>query len=307
MRFMSLIAGFVLVLTISAPAQESEPAPSTAPAAAAQRAENPIKVGWVVSLSTFEHPTGHGPGGRADSVTAIRKRLIDPEVELFALIEPGTEENEDVINVVRSNFEADHVVSGADAAELAKLDVIVCSRAWAVKDEVLEAVAKAVEGGVGLFRHLPLRSAETQDGGEIVEKLLSIKEPEYYFERALVDCRVVADHPVLTGLRGNLEDGKTQISALHGMRGIVRGTPLIVLEDELSTLSNVDSDGKAKDEVGAKPPEDQKIFCPLYVAELGKGRILACQWDSMPKSIVEHTKGRFYVHCVQWLAKRPVK
>src|SRR5688500_9830910 len=98
MRVTSAIALFVLLLPISAQAQEPDPASSTA---TTQRAQNAIKVGWVVSLSTFEHPTGHGRGGdRFDSVTAIRQRFLDPEIELFALIEPGTEEVEDVINVV---------------------------------------------------------------------------------------------------------------------------------------------------------------------------------------------------------------
>src|SRR5262245_66529475 len=77
-----------------------EQAAATEPSATTQHAPNAMKVGWVVSLSTFEHPSGHGMGTRFDSVTAVRKRFLDPEVELFALIEPGTESSEDVVNAV---------------------------------------------------------------------------------------------------------------------------------------------------------------------------------------------------------------
>jgi len=297
--FLILAASLFFCATTRAQEATTEPAPAT------QHSANAMKVGWVVSQSTFEYPQGHGAGARFDSVTAIHKRFVDPDIELFALIEPGTESNEDIATVVRENFEADHVINGADPAELAKLDVIVCSRAWSVKDDMLEAITKAVEGGVGLLEHMPIGSGD--EASEAAQKLDLITEPEPYFQRPLTDCRIVSEHPILSGLRGKLEDGRMQISALHGFRGIVHGTPLIVMEDELNLLGNLDEQGKPKDDKGAKPPADQKLFCPLFVGELGKGRIVICQWDSLPKAVVEQSKGRFYVHCVQWLAKRDVK
>jgi hypothetical protein len=299
-RLLTLVALLSFCATARAQDAATEPAPATT-----QHSPNAMKVGWVVSQSTFEYPQGHGLGTRFDSVTAIHKRFVDRDIELYALIEPGTETNEDIATVVRDNFETDHVINGADPTELAKLDVIVCSRAWNVKDEMLDAITKAVEGGVGLLQHMPIGTGD--EPNEAAQKLDLITDPEPYFQRPLTDCRIVSEHPILSGLRGKLEDGKTQISALHGARGIVHGTPLIVLEDELNQLTNVDEQGKPKDDKGAKPPADQKLFCPLFVGELGKGRIVMCQWDSLPKAVVEHSNGRFYVHCIQWLAKREVK
>jgi hypothetical protein len=282
--------------------------PATAPAAtqaATQPAANAMKVGWVVSQSTFDQPIGHGLSTRFDSVTAIRQRFLDPEIDLYAIIEPGTEGNDELARLVSENFPADHVIDGTDVNTLSTLNVIVCSRDWAVKDEVLEGIAKAVEGGVGLLRHLPLRAA-SEEHTEISDKLQCLTDTEYFHERAPTECRVVSDHPLLHDLRKTLEGGKLPISALNGTKGILHGTPLIVVDGDVTSLGNVDTEGNPVAGKEVTAPGDAKIFAPLFVAQIGKGRVIACQWDSLPKPIIEATQGRFYIHCCQWLANRPI-
>jgi hypothetical protein len=278
--------------------------PATAPAAT-QPSANAIKVGWIVSQTTAEQPIGHGLNTRFDSVIAIHQRFVDPDIDLYAIIEPGTEGREEVAKVVSDNFPADHVIDGTDVNTLSTMNVIVCSRDFAVKDEVLEAVAKAVEGGVGLLRHLPLRAASAEQT-EISDKLQCVTEPEYFHERAATDCRVVSDHPLLHDLRKTLDGGKLPITALNGTKGILHGTPLIVDEGDLAAIANLDADGNPVSGKEAAAPKDGKIFAPLFVAQIGKGRVVACQWDSIPKPLIEATEGRFYIHCCQWLANRPL-
>ncbi len=281
---------------------------------AATQPVRPIKVGWIVSKNTFQVPYGHG-NDNFDSVTVIHKRFVDPEIELFAIIEPGTETDDDVIEVVTDNFPQDHVLDGTDAKSLAFLDVIVCSRDWAVNRDVLVAVRQAVEGGVGLLRQMPLWAAKTDPNtGEIVgdphsdaaNALERVSGSEYFNQRPLTDCRVVADHPLVYGLRNILPDGKITISALSGSKGIVHGTPLIVLDADLASLENVDQNGKPLDGKEVAAPQDAKIFCPLFISHIGKGRVVACQFESIPRAIVKASKGRFYINCCQWLAHRPI-
>jgi len=301
MRYIArLILALALILSLTASADDQ---PTSAPAAS-QPAADAIKVGWVVSLSTFEHTGGHGVT-RFDSVTALIKRFADPEIALYAIIEPGTEANEDIVKVVSENFPADHVIDGTDVNTLATLNVIVCSRDWAVKDEVLEAIEKAVEGGVGLLRHLPLRATSAEQT-EISDKLECVTNSEQFHERAATDCRVVSDHPLLHDIRGSLEDGKISITALNGPRGIVHGTPLIVLETDLSSLGGLDAQGKPVEGKQVTAPADSEIFCPLFISEIGKGKVIACQWDGPPKALTKASGNRFHIHCCQWLAGRPI-
>jgi hypothetical protein len=290
---------FTLVLSFL-PDVSAGAAATSQPAAA-----DAIKVGWVVSQSTFQYPKGHGVT-RFDSVTAAIKRFADPEIDLYAIIEPGTEANDDVVKIVTDNFPADHVIDGTSLESLKTLNVIVCSRDWAVNDEVLDAIAKAVEGGVGLLRHLPLQAASAEQT-EIGDKLQCVSDSEHFTQRTATECRVVSDHPLLSDLRAEVEDGKFTMTMLNGQRGIVHGTPLIVLEEDVSAVGGLDAQGKPIEGKTATAPTDGKIFCPLFISEIGKGKVVACQWDGPPKALVKVSKNRFYIHCCQWLAGRTIK
>jgi len=274
-------------------------------APASQPATETIKVGWVVSQTTFQYPTGHGLT-RFDSVTAIIKRFADPEIDLYAIIEPGTESSEDVVKIVTDNFPADHVLDGSNVESLKTLNVIVASRDWAVNDQVLEAIAKAVEDGVGLLRHLPLRAASDEQTA-LSDKLQCVSDSEHFHERAATECRVVSDHPLLSGLREEVADGKFTMTMLNGQSGIVHGTPLIVLESDVASLGGLDAEGKPIEGKTATAPADTKIFCPLFISEIGKGKVVACQWDGPPKALAKASKNLFYIHCCQWLANRPLR
>ena len=58
----------------------------------------------------------------------------------------------------------------------------------------------------------------------------------------------------------------------------------------------------------AKSERDGLVFYPLYVSQLGKGRIVNCQWHNNPPPVLDpDNDGIFYLHCVQWLAHRPIE
>ena len=48
-------------------------------------------------------------------------------------------------------------------------------------------------------------------------------------------------------------------------------------------------------------------FFPLYISQLGKGRIVGCQfpaWSPTPTALTSATDGEFNLRCVLWLAHR---
>jgi hypothetical protein len=58
----------------------------------------------------------------------------------------------------------------------------------------------------------------------------------------------------------------------------------------------------------AKSEQDGLVFYPLYVSQQGKGRIVNCQWHNRPPVALDPDgDGIFYLHCVQWLAHRPIE
>jgi hypothetical protein len=48
-------------------------------------------------------------------------------------------------------------------------------------------------------------------------------------------------------------------------------------------------------------------FYPLYISRLGNGRIVCLQWNADQPALEGITLGKFYLHCVDWLAKSPPK
>jgi hypothetical protein len=145
-----LLAGAVLVLALCAPAsamaaEAATPAPTTAPAK--------IKVGVLVSKATAEGPSWLGkPYGWQHA--HIATRLVDPQIELYAIVDPGTADDAGVAKTIGDEFPPDikgRVIDGADDAALAKLDVIVSNRIVNIDERQVDAMVKAVSGGVRLL------------------------------------------------------------------------------------------------------------------------------------------------------------
>src|SRR5207253_2893442 len=85
------------------------------------------------------------------------KLLKDPELELFAIIEPETDPQGEARSVLRL-VSKDHVIDGSNAGALKQLDVMVSCFQWNVRPQVLEAMTTAVNDGVGLLFQASLGS-----------------------------------------------------------------------------------------------------------------------------------------------------
>jgi RNA polymerase sigma factor (sigma-70 family) len=255
-----------------------------------------MKVGWLVSYS-LAHAPGYGSGYR-DHVTAIHKRFLDPQIELYALVEPGSEGDREQQRVIAENFPPSHTLDVTDVPSLRKLNVIVVSRDFRLRNEVADAINSAVQEGTGLLIHVGLNQF---DGEGSAQELMGLSNSHYFWTRNPVPCQVVSDHPLLAGLKATLPDGKLTIANLNGTMGkLDRGTPLIEAED--LSLNNIRIPDEVLHPATGSPP---KMY-PMYLSQLGKGLIVNCQWDSIPAPLVDLTHGRFYIRCCEYLAHRPL-
>ena len=232
---LKLVAGAILIalFAVAVPVILYSSGHSSAPSGVAPQpniaAGTTIKVGWMVSEWTAtEHP--YGKPGTFDSVTAIRGSFIDPQIELYAIIEPGTKDSDLIRTTLAQNFQPGRVIDGSDAGALSKLDVIVCSRDWNMRPAVMAAIVKAVENGTGLLRHVSTGIFGNEGDNEGLARINCMDDPTIFWTREPIDCVVVSDHELLAGLRKSLPEGRMKIANVNGCIGYLRGEPLIVAE-----------------------------------------------------------------------------
>jgi len=275
----------MLCLFAVAPAWGDAPPPATASAK--------IKAGVIVSFhSAVDLNTRRQEDGYKDQVEMVRALYKKPEVELFIIIDPGSAEQGDIPKILKAYTTPDHVIDGSKVEDLKKLDAIVSPRNY-LPDSVFDAVVKAVTDGVGLLKTMQIAREGKQSDfeSEAAEALLSIDKASYYWPNRETTANVVADHPIIHELTA--QKISTIRARANGYFGIVRGTPLIEAPEETKEIET--SEG----------PKTVK-YCFLYAGQLGKGRIVVGQWLRIPPDLLRATRGRFYIHCLQWLSNRPV-
>ncbi len=191
------------------------------------------------------------------------------------------------------------------------MDVIVCSRDWNMRPNVMAAILKAVGNGTGLLRHIATGLYKNDDDDADVARINCTDEPVPVWNHDPMECRIVNNHPLLAGIEKNLPDGKLMIASLNGCQGVVHGMPLIVASDVVDGIADgsgvANGTGNPSAEQVATMTTNGPVFCPMFISQIGKGRVVACQWDSIPKPLADATNGRFYIHCLQWLANRPIQ
>src|SRR5205823_2774027 len=109
-----------------------------------------IKVGLIVSLTTA---TGKNFGGGVQGWThaAIAPQLRDNATELYAVVDPGTEKDVEVVKIVKRYFPEGHMVNGGDPAALRQMDVIVASGNSNMDPDVLDAMFDVISKGSGFL------------------------------------------------------------------------------------------------------------------------------------------------------------
>jgi RNA polymerase sigma factor (sigma-70 family) len=287
-------------------------APSRSTAAASDA--NPIQVGVILSEFTFSgwHTSEDTDYGLNRHQTIFFHLQNLPHVVLRAIVEPGTSAGFKSQLPEPANYGS--VIDGSDLDALRKLDVIVAGHDWHMRPKVLDAVDQAVQGGVG-FMHQAGFAMLTPSFDKQVCGMIAMQHADFFYRNRPAVARVVAEHPVLKGLKvGDEIHGEM----FYGAIGPIDGTPLVAGFDwpngrndamnELSIHIGQQLHRPATQPSSAHSFDDGPVFCPVYISQHGKGRVIACQWHNEPPTELDpNHDGSFYLRCLEWLAKRPVQ
>ncbi|MGD0768842.1 MAG: sigma-70 family RNA polymerase sigma factor [Tepidisphaeraceae bacterium] len=256
---------------------------------------NRIKVGILLSDYTANGPhwisTRYGWKDQLIPVRALR----DSSIEVIPVVEPGTAANPELARILSTNFPRKTPIDASNAQDLEKLDVLVAQAAHNVPWNVQQAVLQAVHDGLGFLN----RGFMTVTPGytPLYSSLSGVDNVCYGWSNNYdpLKCEIVGDHPLLGDLAG--QTGKTIMIELAGPVGVARGIPLIRVSD----MQNVTTHG------GIKAVAGQYMY-PFLLSQYGRGRIMVFAFAhyQVPAALDKANHGRFYVHCVQWLAGKPL-
>jgi hypothetical protein len=280
---------------------------------ASQLTTQPIKVGVLVSQYTATGPCWTSNRKQFGFLRARQglQLLKDPGMDLYAIVDPGTDLHGEIVGAIRG-MPADHIIDGGDPAALQKMDVIVSYFQWNLPDVVLAAMVKAVQNGTGLLVQGGAgiyRPGFTSD----VQKLEGITDAFEIYDGVAMPCTALSHSPIPD--LDALANQSLIIPALTGAAGHVNGAPLMEAKPLNDQIVAIQWEGHARmptTQITVAPstqPTTQPtvMFYPLYTSQLGKGRIIVCQWESMPPEWRDATKGRFHIHAAQWLANRTIQ
>jgi hypothetical protein len=288
----TLAGGILVVASYLWPAESEQTASTESPSITSP---NQIQVGIYLSTFTATGPhRSNRPYGYENQLRPV-KFLRDPSIHLIPVIEPGTFGSAEMTKVLWQNFPAVHPLDASSVEDLRKLDVLIATAAADVPDNVLNAMDQSVRQGMGLVqRQLGYLSPGYTP---LVNELCGFSAGSFGWNPKSVDCEVVATHPLLGDLSGQI--GKTISIIPNGTVGKLSGTPLIRVKDmQLVKLVAADH-----------PLGTGEYLYPLYISQLGQGKIVGIgftQVEPMPEILQSAHGGRFYIHCVQWLAGRPL-
>ncbi|NUM53257.1 MAG: hypothetical protein HUU46_06410 [Candidatus Hydrogenedentes bacterium] len=212
-------------------------------------------------------------------VIGIAQILIDLGYDLYAVVDPGTTTEGYMPSVIEWLGVEDRIVDDTDSGALSQLDVIVSGHSPMLQDAVIEAILAAVKEGTG-FVNTSVFGNRVPGNTAALAELTGIDNPSYSFEFRYLTCSVLEEHPILAGLmRGDVFTIKWR----NGCQGSVRGTRLLGPPD------------------GASPS-----FCPLYVHEVGNGRVVNVQWQQITVTNGTIQPFEFYGRSVNYAAGLPV-
>ena len=205
--------------------------------------------------------------------------LIDLGYDLYAVIEPNTEDLGYLPQILQRLGLEGRTLDGTKSKELEQLDVVFSGFDADVLDSTMAALTDAIKAGVG-FVNTSLFGVVVPEGGPALSEILGIDSMQYRCPMGYVECPVVNSHPIL----GDLQPGDTfVVSMLNGYDGKLRGTPLL-----------------------GKPADQPKDAWPLYVYDLGKGHVVNLQCQRISITNGEITPLGLYGRCVNFAAGVPV-
>jgi hypothetical protein len=231
------------------------------------------------------------PYGYWDQVSRLGE-IRAADIEITPIIEPGTEKQGEMPSILAQHFVHKQPVDGFNPAELRKFDVIFAHTVFNMQPEMAKALVAAVKDGVGYVQ---------QAGGAVnpgytadLNLLAGMNDGEYGWNGGPVNCEIVGDHPLLGELSG--ATGTVFRATPNGHFGELIGVPLIRVEDRSQIAV----------------PRGRPLthdFYPLYVSQLGKGRIVGiafAHYQPIPQELQKATGGKFLQRCIRWAANRPL-
>jgi hypothetical protein len=256
---------------------------------------NQIQVG--VLLSYFSATGPHRQSAPYGYQTQIRaaKELHDGSIHLIPVIEPDTARNTQLQRVLSQYFPGATPLDAGKVQDLQKLDVLVAMSAANVPDNVLSAIDQSVRQGMGLLQRQ--LGYLTPGYTPRVNALCGFADGTFGWNAGPVECEVVGNHPLLGSLAGKI--GTTISLTPNGTVGMLKGIPLLRVK-MMSQIFLVNAD---------HPVGTGEYLYPLYISQLGRGRIVGIgftQGREVPEELEAAHHGRFYIHCVQWLAGKPL-
>jgi hypothetical protein len=267
----------------------STPAPAAAP--------NPSQIQVGVLLSDFSATGPHrqaNPYGYQTQLRAL-KSLHDPSIALVPVIEPNTARKGQLPRILSQNFPGQTPLIVTNPDDMRKIDVLAALAAANLNEDVIQAITARVHEGMGFLQRQPGYITPGYDPE--VNALCGFTDGVFGWSPNPVTCEVVGNNPLLGDLAG--QTSKTISLVPNGTVGQLKGIPLLRVK-QMHDVTLVASDHT----VGTG-----EYLYPLYISQLGKGKIVGIgftQGRDVPEELDAANQGRFYIHCVQWLANKPL-
>jgi hypothetical protein len=259
--------------------------------AASDNSAPPIKVGILLSEFTATGPHWtRQPYGYEPQIRIVAS-LQDPSLRLIPVIEPGTAADDQLARILSLYFATETPLDASKAEDLKQLDVLVATGQPDMNAAVLSAIEQSVMGGMGFLQHgfgfvSPGFTPQ-------IDRITGITRGIRGYSDEPVSADVLGSHPLLGDLSG--QGGRKIDLIANGIIGVPSGAPLIRINNgaSVSVLNPT------------HPRTNNEFLDPLYVAQLGQGKIVGVGFSIMrevPDALEAANHGRFYIHCVQWLA-----
>jgi len=291
--FLLVLGGAIFVAKTYFWSSGSEDVPASADNSTAPgTASGPqIQVGIFLSEFTATGPRRQvAPYGYQTQLRAM-KSMHDPSIRLVPVVEPGTVHNPQLQRILTQYFADETPIDVTDDNAMQTLDVLSVTSAADLQDDAVRAITRHVRDGMGLLQRqpgylVPGYNAQTN-------ALCGFRDGVFGWSASPVECEVVGNHPLLGDFSGQV--GKTITLVPNGTVGHLIGIPLIRVK-QMRDVKLV---------LPGRTVGTGEYLYPLYISQLGKGRIVGIgftQGQAVPKELEAAHHGRFYIHCLQWLA-----
>ena len=246
-----------------------------------------LKIGVLVSQYTATGPYLGGGKPYGYDHTKIADDLRDDTIQLIPIIEPGSETDTELADAIKERFpdSEGQVYLVNDGAALKSMSAIVLARVPNIKEDALAGIHAAASEGTPLL--IVGRAGNVNPGykEQKVRDLVGMSEAEYAWAPRPQPAEVLdAAHPLIKdllteGQQFNVQPAGALGKLVDGSKPLIKLNPQELRRPDAVEQNDID-------------------FYPLYTTNLGKGKVVVCNWTTAP-SVLKTEK--FYVRCLHYL------